>query len=410
MSENIATAITIVKPSDADRGLSGLIAEIRKAHAGVICAFANAIEHALVAGNALNEMDERELVRHGQWAKVYKECGLGDRQAERYKRLAGLVKSNPTCKSEMTGLSIEGALKKLTPPRDKGGNPSESKEARASTPPTPARGAAASHFDILEAWQRTSPIERERAVDSIGLVPWLDALPRDWVPQLERLLAERRQSIVPPEPEPVQTPDDPSVPGDLSVPAFLRRESGANNDDVPTTINSEDAAEILVGEDRNEDEEDPDEDEEEEDQKPKRQPKVVQGDYTIEKAIDIALTDLADLASSCRDAVDNLPESLQQSDRSQRLTESADALEDIERPDITVALGGISVTCALPKRRYASRQARASDANSLLEACVKVLNEITNKEEHDEDACVLITALKHVIDTVDCCEFPGMCG
>jgi len=42
------------------------------------------IEHALVAGRALNEMEDRRLVPHGDWAsKVYPQCEFGERQAQR---------------------------------------------------------------------------------------------------------------------------------------------------------------------------------------------------------------------------------------------------------------------------------------------------------------------------------------
>jgi hypothetical protein len=203
---------------DRTPSLADLITIIREAHSGVFFAFSNAIEYALTAGRALDAMEDGKLVRHGQWNKVYKECGLGDRQAERYKRLARLVDANPTFKSEMTGLSIEEAIKKLSPPRAGDGNPSESKTVKVRTPSAPALVAAASHTDILEVWFRLSPAEREHAVNSIGLVAWLDAIPRDWIPRLEQLLTERRQltAIVPP--EPAQAPDD------LSIPAFLRRE------------------------------------------------------------------------------------------------------------------------------------------------------------------------------------------
>src|SRR5262249_38728151 len=146
---------------------------------------------------------------------------------ERYKRLARLVEANATSKSLLTGLTIEEAIKKLSPPWTAGGNPSE-----VRTPSAPARVAATSNIDIIEVWNRASPAERGHAVNGIGLVAWLDAIPRDWIPRLEQLLTERRQltAIVPP--EPAQAPDD------LSIPAFLRRELPNNVDEndalVPT--------------------------------------------------------------------------------------------------------------------------------------------------------------------------------
>src|SRR5215813_12370378 len=37
-------------------------------------------QKALVAGQALNAMEDRKLVRHGDWAEVYKQCNFGERQ------------------------------------------------------------------------------------------------------------------------------------------------------------------------------------------------------------------------------------------------------------------------------------------------------------------------------------------
>jgi hypothetical protein len=113
------TAAEIISPTGAVKQPGGPLAELvataRSAHAGVLAACSNAIEHALTAGRALNLMEDNNLVRYGEWAKIYKQCDIGDRQAERYKKLARLADSNPTLKSEFAGLTIESAIKKLSP-------------------------------------------------------------------------------------------------------------------------------------------------------------------------------------------------------------------------------------------------------------------------------------------------------
>lgn len=100
-----------------DLALDDLTRRVREAHAGGISAFADAIEKAIAAGQALKEADK--LISHGQKAGFYKRCGLGDRQAERYKKLATLAAANPTYKSDLAGLTVESAIKKLSPPKPK---------------------------------------------------------------------------------------------------------------------------------------------------------------------------------------------------------------------------------------------------------------------------------------------------
>jgi hypothetical protein len=117
-------------PPVSSRSLAELIAAASDAHRDIVSALSTAIERALVAGQALNEMGDRGLVRHGKWEEeVYPQCGFGRRQAQRYKLLARLAEGNATYKSQLAGCTIEGAIKKLSPPRD----PNEAKGANTST-------------------------------------------------------------------------------------------------------------------------------------------------------------------------------------------------------------------------------------------------------------------------------------
>ena len=92
-----------------------LSARIRDAHTGVATAFSNAIDRAIDAGEALILAKKSKLIPHGQWREFLRRCGVGERQAERYMRLAGLVAANPTWKSYLAELSIEQAIKLLSP-------------------------------------------------------------------------------------------------------------------------------------------------------------------------------------------------------------------------------------------------------------------------------------------------------
>ena len=67
----------------------------------------------------------------------------------------------------------------------------------------------------------------------------------------------------------------------------------------------------------------------------------------------------------------------------------------------------LPVKFTLPKRRYNSRDARASDAIIILEACVQVLNGISNGDAGHADAQMLIGDLRSAIVKIDSCEFPG---
>jgi hypothetical protein len=375
----------------ADQGsLEKLAAQVREAHAGVISAFANAIEKAIEAGRALNLADDLKLVAHGHKGRFYKLCGLGDRQAERYKKLARLANANSTLKSEMTGLSIEEAIKKLSPPspsgRSAGGKQNIRQIERPAADPTPTK---ATHVEITAAWLPAPAEERTKFLHAIGRSQLRAALPAEWLPLLKHDIAECEEVSA--------LPTAAVAPADLSIPECLRRTPEGNSAALINDDHGAGAAEDFGEEDEYEDDEPA--------QKPRRKLKVIEHEYTVAEAIDFALTDLEGLASECREKVENAPESLQYSERIVALSASADALEDVERPEFADALGIIPVKCALPKRRYLSRAARASDASSLLEACVKALNGIS-----DGGAETLINELESVIDVIDGCEFPGMYG
>jgi hypothetical protein len=102
-------------PGQESPSLDELAEHIRDAHTSITAAFSNVIDHAIDAGQELT--NAKKLVPHGQWGKFLRRCGVGERQAERYIRLAWLVAANPTCKSDLAELSIEQAIKSLSPPK-----------------------------------------------------------------------------------------------------------------------------------------------------------------------------------------------------------------------------------------------------------------------------------------------------
>ena len=167
----------------AAASLDELAKRVREVHAGFVHAVSNAILHAINAGQAL--IPAKELTPHGEWGKFLARCDVGERQAERYMRLAGLAVANPTSKSDLADLSIEAAIKKLSPP----------KARRTPSGGTPATKTAIAHTnaaDILAAWDRAPQNERIKAINSIGIEALLAALPRDWIPEIEKRLARPR--------------------------------------------------------------------------------------------------------------------------------------------------------------------------------------------------------------------------
>jgi hypothetical protein len=70
------------------------------------------------------------------------------------------------------------------------------------------------HLDIIAIWDKASPEARSKAISSIGLRPLLAALPPDWIPLLEKWLADRRQ---------LTAPAVVATNSDVTIPISLRR-------------------------------------------------------------------------------------------------------------------------------------------------------------------------------------------
>jgi hypothetical protein len=206
MSANIAA-------STADQGsLNELAARIRDAHAGVATAFSNALDRALDAGETLIFAKTSKLVRHGQWGEFLKRCGVRERQAERYMRIACLVAANPTCKSDLAELSIEQAIKLLSPPKPLKETPTRGQPPKNGKPDR----SDFTGTDIIAAWNSSLPDERTGALSTIGPNSVLGAMPLEWWAIIESIIARRHPSQL------ITTSD--AISDDLEIPTFLRRE------------------------------------------------------------------------------------------------------------------------------------------------------------------------------------------
>jgi hypothetical protein len=223
MSANIAPTVA------GQVSLNDLTVGIHDAHVGVVSAFNSAIDNAIVAGELL--IKAKELTPHGHWGKFLKRCDVGERQSERYMKLAELVQANPTSKSDLTNLSIEQAIKRLLPPKTHDRpQPAALKQPAKHSEPTKSSAAKTGHTDIIEAWLDASVEQRTLALDSIGLKPLLAAIPPAWWPLIEQHLAERQK---PPIPTVTATS---AIPDDLSIPPFLQRAPAAALLKVGTSI------------------------------------------------------------------------------------------------------------------------------------------------------------------------------
>jgi hypothetical protein len=83
--------------------------------------------------------------------------------------------------------------------------------------------------------------------------------------------------------------------------------------------------------------------EESETERPRRRRKVKEVETTLEQAVADAFTDLSSLGEECRDAVDNAPDNLRETQRNQTLEETADELGNLEQPDVPPELAELPV-------------------------------------------------------------------
>jgi hypothetical protein len=196
--------------------LGDLAKAIREAHASVVNALNGAVEHAIRCGNII--ADAKQQAGHGRWGEFLRACEINERTARRYVQLADLAQ-NGRATTDLTGLTIEGAIKKLSPPRP----PRSAVTAKQLTgpKPKPSNGSPRKrtiHVDIIETWLAASPNDRTKAIEGISLNAYLAAMPGSWLPLIEKRLAERNTAPAPAAVDPAHL-----IPADLSIPEFMRR-------------------------------------------------------------------------------------------------------------------------------------------------------------------------------------------
>ena len=173
-----------------------LTVRIRDAHLSVVSAINSATDNAVTAGKLL--IEAKKQTPHGQWGEFLKRCDVGERQSQRYMKLAELVEANPTSKSDLTDLSIEQAIKRLSPPKTHDRpQPAALKQPAKRGKPTKLFAAKTGHIDIIKAWHGASAEEHTRAIDGIGDKPSSAAMPPDWWPVIKQHVADRQKPPIP---------------------------------------------------------------------------------------------------------------------------------------------------------------------------------------------------------------------
>jgi hypothetical protein len=192
--------------------LQHLAQQANEAHAATGHAIGEAVQYALAAGRALRTA--REQIKPGLWAHwVQRNCTFSLRHAQRYIRLFEAYEADATPVSrDILGLSLRGAMKRLTPPVHR----------QVSTRRKAAAPCVDGGLGLAQAFLNAAPHERVRAIQNIGLKPLFEALPEDWLPFVERWMTGRKAALIAP----------PSVPllqigadGFPDLPACLRRAS-----------------------------------------------------------------------------------------------------------------------------------------------------------------------------------------
>jgi hypothetical protein len=209
--------VPLVADGQAAPSLDELAKRVRDAHASLIHAASNAVMYAINAGQALIAAKaQKDRIPHGQWGKFLKRCDVGARRAERYMRLARLAESNPTCKSDLAGLTIEAAIKKLSPLKP--GSNFAAPRAINDTRPTPGKKSAIVELTSL-AWSDAPAPARTRFVDGVGLQALYEAAQADQQQRFRAWLLRQDEPAVE-----QAAPEGPNIPDDLGIPQCLRRE------------------------------------------------------------------------------------------------------------------------------------------------------------------------------------------
>jgi len=162
--------------------------------------------------------------------------------------------------------------------------------------------------------------------------------------------------------------------------------------------------------------------------------KIKTVEYTVADALDNGKCELEELRDEVQEVFDNMPESLQGSDRGQRMEECAQTLDDAlsnaefcdevantcrDGDDEKPAAGGITFTWIDGSKKRMSRAARRDEATSKLRGAIDALQEALDEDEDAEEPKYAeqrdeieqaISDATELADNADGADFPGMYG
>jgi len=144
----------------AQQNLATLGVTVRAELVAVSRATTEMLTHAFAVGDALNQA--KKLAGHGNWLHwLAAECGLSDRTANAYMRLANhreVLEANP---QRAADLSVRAALRII---------------GKGTTLRKRGPASALKSTD----WRAASVPERAAFVNDIPLIEWLEAMPASW--------------------------------------------------------------------------------------------------------------------------------------------------------------------------------------------------------------------------------------
>lgn len=135
-----------------------------------------------------------------------------------------------------------------------------------------------------------------------------------------------------------------------------------------------------------------------------------------------AYSDLQELGSEMGEWRDNLEEKFSSTEKYERVSEAADALEGLSEPDVPSELADIPIEYSeFTSTRGLPRWARRDNAVSIIRTAIDALNERKDgdkPEDVEDDAWAdkvsdiesLIDDLESIADEAENVEFPGMYG
>jgi len=124
---------------------------------------------------------------------------------------------------------------------------------------------------------------------------------------------------------------------------------------------------------------------------------------TVQDLVESAFADFEDLGSEMSDWYENLPESFQDGDKGDALSEARDTLEGLSVPELNEEIRAIPIFYR-PNVNIKSRADRRDDAVDRLRAVVGTLEEI----EENSDVQAVVDELDNAIDEADSVDFPRM--